>query len=92
MLLKEQASNFQRTLNFPPGCPPEAIEALKAAMAAIPGDEEYRADAVKTIKFTPRFTQGAAVEKVFYESMRIDERLRAFLVEFAAQGVRMVGK
>ena len=92
ILLKEQASNFQRTLNLPPGCPPEALDALRAAMAAILSDEEYRADALKTIKFVPRFTQGPAVEKVYLDSMRVDEKLRAFLQAYAEEGVKMVGK
>ena len=92
ILLKEQASSFQRTLNFPPNTPPEAVEALRAAIGAVVNDEEYRADALKTIKFMPRFTRGPEVERVFYQSMRVEDRLRAFLQEYAAQGVQMVGK
>jgi hypothetical protein len=92
MLLKEQASNFQRTLNFPPNAPSEAIEAFRAAMGAISMDEEYRADALRTMKFMPRFSRGPEVERVFFQSMKVDERLRAFVQDYAARGVAMVGK
>ncbi len=92
ILLKEIGGTFQRTINFPPGAPPEAVEIWRAAIARLQDDADYRADCVRTIKFAPRFLLGPKVEKIFYQSMRVDPALKAFIQDYIETGKAMVGK
>ena len=92
ILLKEIGATFQRTINFPPGAPQEAVDVWRKAIVAVEKDAEYRADAEKTIKYVPRFLTGPRIEKIFFESMRVDPKLKAFIHDYIDKGKAMVGK
>ena len=92
ILLKEIGGTFQRTINFPPGAPPEAVDIWRKAIVAVEKDADYRADAEKTIKYVPRFLTGPKIEKLFFDSMRVDPKLKAFIQDYIEQGKAMVGK
>ena len=92
ILMKEIGSTFQRTINFPPGSPPEAVDIWRRAIAAVENDTDYKADAIKTIKFVPRFLMGPKIEKIFYDSMRVDAKMKSFIQDYIEQGKAMVGR
>jgi hypothetical protein len=91
-LLKEIGTTFQRTINLPPGAPQEAVDIWRRAIVETAADPEYREDAIRTMKFTTRFLTGPKVEKIFYDSMRADDGLKAFIRDYIEKGKAMVGK
>lgn len=92
ILMKEIGSTFQRTINFPPGAPQEAVDIWRHAVAEVENDADYKADCIKTIKFVPRFLMGPKIEAAFYDSMRVEPKLKAFIQDYIEQGKAMGGK
>ena len=92
MLMKEIGSTFQRTINFPPGSPQDAVDIWRQAIEKVADDADYKADAVRTIKFVPRFLTGAKIEKVFFETMRVEPKLKAYIQDYIEKGKAIVGK
>ena len=50
---------MQRIFSLPPGAPPAAVAALRAALERLNNDKEYHADAIKTLGFIPEYYAGA---------------------------------
>lgn len=92
ILLNEIGAVFQRTINLPPGSPPEALTLLRQAIEGLVGDEDYRRDALNTIKFVPRFPMGPKIERVFRDTLTPDPNIKAFILDYIEQGKAMVGK
>jgi len=92
ILLNEIGANFQRTIHFPPGAPQLAIDIMRKAFDELVEDEDYKRDAVATIKFVPRFSRGPEVERSFRLLLRPDPQIKAFLRDYIEEGKAMVGK
>ena len=91
-MLKEFGTVFLRTINLPPGAPAIATDIWRDAIAAVIRDEEYRADAIKTIKYVPRFYMGPEIEKKYRDGIVPDPKVVAFTSEYVKQGMAMMGK
>jgi len=91
-LLKEIGTTFQRTIVFPQGAPQEAVDIWRAAIAKTSQDPDYKADAVKTMKYAPRFLYGPRTEQIFRETMQVDAELKSFIHDYMEKGKAMVGK
>jgi hypothetical protein len=59
------STNLIRLLLVSPGSPPEAVTALRQAIASLSKDSDYLADAMKTIRFHPRFEIGDQGERLY---------------------------
>ena len=91
-LLQEIGTTFQRTIVFPQGAPKEAIDIWRDAILKTSQDPDYRADAMKTMQYVPRFLTGARTEQIFRETMQVDDGLKAFIHDYIEKGKAMVGK
>jgi hypothetical protein len=63
-LVNQMGTVFQRVMVMAPGTPPEAVEALRKAMAKLASDAAFRDDALTSIKFVPSYltdTKSAAL-------------------------------
>ena len=59
------STNMIRMILMPPKTPPEAITILRQAIDSLAKDQEFLDDAVKTMRFQPRFEVGEAGERMF---------------------------
>lgn len=59
------STNLQRLILLPPGGPTEAITVLRQAFVSLSKDSDFIADALKTIRFHPRFEVGEQGERLF---------------------------
>lgn len=91
-LLMELSTSLLRTIQMPPDSPRDAVELLRAAVAALPNDPDYRADAIHTLTYAPRFAIGAAAEKAYHDSVNPDPAIRQFIQDYTAKGYALVGK
>jgi tripartite-type tricarboxylate transporter receptor subunit TctC len=78
-------TNMTRAILLPPGSPKEAVAALKQATAALSKDDEYLADAVKVMRFRPRFEMGASGERLYQRAAGISPDLVKFIRQFIEQ-------
>ena len=78
-------TNMTRAILLPPGAPKEAVAALKQAAASLSKDEEYLADAVKVMRFRPRFEMGASGERLYQRATGISPDLAKFIRQFIEQ-------
>ncbi len=92
VLMGELATRFLRTIHVPPNTPRESIAVLRQAFGELDSDPEYRADAVKTITYVPRFSVGPDAGRAFHDSVAIDPGMKSFIRDYVAKGYAMVGK
>lgn len=78
-------TNMTRAMLLPPGAPKEAVAALKLAVASLAKDDEYLADAVKVMRFRPRFEMGASGERLYQRATGIAPELVKFIRQFIEQ-------
>lgn len=78
-------TNMTRAMLLPPGSPKEAVAALKQAAASLSKDDEYLADAVKVMRFRPRFELGASGERLYQRATVISPELAKFIRQFIEQ-------
>ena len=91
-LINSVGSVFLRVIVLPPGSPPEAVAALRAAFTAVNDDPDYRADAMTTMKFIPRYVTDARTADLYREKLKPDPRLRDFLRAYVEEGRARLGK
>jgi tripartite-type tricarboxylate transporter receptor subunit TctC len=86
LLANEIGTDFERMMMMPPGSPREAVDALKQAFAALGDDPAFRADAINTIQYVPRFAQGEQVERSLREALKLDDQSVDFLHRYIDEG------
>ena len=91
-LINSVGTVFLRIIVMPPGSPPEAVSAVRAAFAAVNDDPDYREDAMKTVKFVPRYITDNKMEALFREKLRQDPRLKDFIRNYVETGRARMGK
>ena len=82
------STNMTRMILMPPKTPPEAITILRQAIDSLAKDQEFLDDAIKTMRFQPRFEVGEAGERMF---KRIAET-PADVVNFLRQYIEQANK
>jgi len=83
---------FQRLILTPPNTPPEATLALRKGMAELGADAEFADDAMKTIRFIPRYSATEKAETSYRESLHPDPKTKAFIREYIEEGKALVKK
>lgn len=78
-------TNMTRAILTPPGTPKEALAALQQAIATVSKDDEYLADAVKVMRFRPRFEIGERGNRLYQRATQITPELAKFIRQFIEQ-------
>jgi hypothetical protein len=91
-VMKETSTALLRTIHFPPGAPAVALQIMQRAVADTQRDPAYRADALKTIKYVPRFSIGPAAEATYRSVVSVDPKTQKLIEDFVAKGIASVGK
>ena len=81
-------TQLQRLIVMPPGSPPEAVAALRAAFVGLSHDRDFEQDAMRTIKFVPRFASGPRLETLVRADLKPDPAVVAFIKDYIAEGER----
>jgi hypothetical protein len=80
--IHEVNSTLQRLIVLPPGAPQVAIDALRAAVARLNGDQEFAAEAKKTIEFAPDYDTGADINERARSRLVASPEIRAFVADY----------
>ncbi len=91
-LINSVGTVFLRTIAMPPGSPREAADALRAAFAAVSQDEEFRAEALKIVKFEPRYLVDDKTARLYIEKVKPNPVISAFLHDYIEAGRASLGK
>ncbi len=79
---------MQRILSLPPGAPPGAVAALRAALERLNNDKEYHADALKTLGFIPEYDAGTHVAPQIRAALTVRPEIRTFVADYVAKGAK----
>lgn len=79
------STNLSRVLLLPPGSPPEAVSALKQAFNSLSRDQDFIGDAMKVMKFHPRFELGEEAERLYQKVAQAPPEILDFLRQFIEQ-------
>jgi tripartite-type tricarboxylate transporter receptor subunit TctC len=77
---------FLRTILAPVGTPPAAIAALKDGLVKMQQDPVYKAEAVKAIRYVPRYVTDADMEAIFRKTIAPPREIRAFFRSYIEKG------
>ncbi len=83
------ARGYERVLMMAPNTPKEALAAVKAALMAVHVDEEFRRDAIATMKFVPDYDTSARAERILLEKAAPNPKLIAFFNDYIEEGKRV---
>jgi hypothetical protein len=72
----------QRLIVMPPGAPPAAVEALRAAIIRVNADPAYGEEAEKTFGFVPQWAAGPDTSEVAQSALTVRPEVRSFLVDY----------
>ena len=79
------SGNMSRVAILPPGSPPDAVASLRQAFALLSKDEEFIAEAKKSMRFHPRFETGEEGERLRQKIMQVPPELVEFIRQFIDQ-------
>jgi tripartite-type tricarboxylate transporter receptor subunit TctC len=80
------STNMTRMVLMPPKTSPEIITTLRQAFDSLAQDEDFQAEAIKTMRFQPRFEIGAAGERLFKRASQTSPEVINFLRQYIEQG------
>ena len=78
-------TNMTRAVLLPPGSPREAVAALQQAITSLSRDEEYLADAMKVMRFHPRFEMGEQAERLYQKATQVSPEVASFIRQYIEQ-------
>jgi tripartite-type tricarboxylate transporter receptor subunit TctC len=79
------STNMTRMVLMPPKAPPETITILRQAFESLARDEDFLAEAVKTMRFQPRFEVGQSGELLFKRASQTSPEIINFLRQYIEQ-------
>jgi hypothetical protein len=79
---------MQRQIVLPPGAPPAALAALRAAVLRLNGDKEHAEEAVRTIGYVPEWMAGAHTNEEVRTAITISPNMRAFIADYVRRAVK----
>jgi hypothetical protein len=79
------STNMVRLIMLPPNSPPEAITTLRQAIASLSQDSDFNADAMKTMRFDPRFELGEQGERLFQRISQTPPEIVNFIRQYIDQ-------
>jgi tripartite-type tricarboxylate transporter receptor subunit TctC len=77
---------MQRIIALPPGAPPAAVTALRAALNKLNNDKDFAADATKTLGFVPEYSANAATADEIRNALVVKPEIRKFVPEYIKKG------
>lgn len=77
---------FLRTIMMAEGAPPQAVAAIKEGLAKMQQDPEFREDALKSMKYIPRYVSGDEMEAIYRKTISPPPDIRAFLRAYIEKG------
>ena len=83
---------FLRIVVMRPGSPPDAVAAMRRAFTALAADPDYTADAMRTVKYVPRYLFDDNTERQFLLKLKPDPALRDFMRAYVDVGRGAAGK
>jgi tripartite-type tricarboxylate transporter receptor subunit TctC len=79
---------MQRQIVLPPGAPPAAVAALRAAVLRLNGDKEHAEEAIRTIGYVPEWMAGPDTNAEVRAAITISPEMRAFIADYVRRGVK----
>lgn len=79
------STNMSRILLLSPGSPPGAVAAMKQAITSLSRDEGFLGEAMKIMKFHPRFELGEEGERLYQRVMQAPAEVLDFLRQYVEQ-------
>jgi tripartite-type tricarboxylate transporter receptor subunit TctC len=79
------STNMQRAVLLAPGSPAAATAAMRQAVERLAKDDEFLAEAMKVMRFQPRFQIGEEGLKLYHQITQIPPEIVTFLKDFIAQ-------
>jgi tripartite-type tricarboxylate transporter receptor subunit TctC len=86
LIANDIGTALQRLVLMPPGSPPEAVAALRAGFAGLGNDPSFSQDAMRTIKFVPRFDEGGRSVGLVKSALKPDPAIVAFIQSYIQEG------
>ncbi len=77
-----------RILALPPGAPRPAVEALRTALIRLNADQDYIADAMKTVGFVPEYVTGPNADHEVRTALIVSPSMRSFIVDYVKKANR----
>ena len=82
------STNMTRMILTPPKTPPEAVTILRRAIDSLAKDQDFLDDAIKTMRFQPRFEVGESGERMFKRVAQTPPEVVTFLRQYIEQANR----
>jgi hypothetical protein len=79
------SGNLARVALMPPASPPAAVMAIRQAFSALSKDEEFIADAMKVMKYHPRFDIGEDGERLKQKVLQAPAEVVDFVRQYVEQ-------
>jgi tripartite-type tricarboxylate transporter receptor subunit TctC len=79
-------SAMLRTVAMPPGAPPAAQAALRAALARLNNDREYAAETMKAMQFVPYYETSADINARVRRALTVSPEVRTFVNNYIRGG------
>jgi tripartite-type tricarboxylate transporter receptor subunit TctC len=79
-------SAMLRTIAMPPGSPPAAQAALRAALARLNNDKEYAAETMKAMQFVPHYETGTDITARVRRALTVSPEIRTFVANYVRGG------
>jgi tripartite-type tricarboxylate transporter receptor subunit TctC len=79
-------SAMLRTIAMPPGSPPGAQAALRAALARLNTDKDYAADTMKAMQFVPHFETSDDINARVRRALTVSPEIRTFVNNYIRGG------
>ncbi|HXV82356.1 MAG TPA: hypothetical protein VEG60_21010 [Candidatus Binatia bacterium] len=76
------STNMTRMVLMPPKSPPETITILRQAFESLARDQDFLEDAIRTMRFQPRFEVGQAGELLFKRASQTPPEIINFLRQY----------
>ena len=81
-------SAMLRLIAMPPGSPPAAVDALRAALARLNNDKDYAEEAMKIIQFVPQYETGADINGRIRKRLEVKPEIRRFVADYIKSAKR----
>jgi putative tricarboxylic transport membrane protein len=79
---------MQRQIVLPPGAPPAALAALRAAVLRLNDDKEHAEEAARTIGFVPEWVAGPDTNAEVRSAITISPEMRAFVADYVRRAAK----
>jgi tripartite-type tricarboxylate transporter receptor subunit TctC len=72
---------MQRLVVLPPGSPPAAVEALRAAVTGLDDDADFAQDAMSALGYVPSYEAGPQTNRQVRTALTVSPEIRAFVLD-----------